>query len=74
MDEFYSNSALGSLVVTLNSKTEKVIFSRQKIITLTVFFENKGYKTIHCAIILRSDSHTQTLPPNVNRGRTLNQG
>ena len=36
-------------------------------------FEIKGYKTIHCAIILRSDSHTQTLPPNVNRGRTLNQ-
>ena len=35
-------------------------------------FEIKGYKTIHCAIILRSDSHTQTLPPNVNRGRTLN--
>ena len=32
-------------------------------------FEIKGYKTIHCAIILRSDSHTQTLP---HRGRTLN--
>ena len=40
--------------------------------TLKEFFKSKGYKTIHCAIILRSDSHTQTLPPNVNRGRTLN--
>ena len=38
---------------------------------MKAFFEITGYKTIHSAMILRSDS--QTLPPNVNRGRTLNQ-
>jgi hypothetical protein len=28
--------------------------------------------TLFTVQLLRSDSHTQTLPPNVNRGRTLN--
>ena len=46
-------------------------FSREEFINSKLFVKSKITK-LFTVQLLRSDSHTQTLPPNVNRGRTLN--